>query len=161
MKRLVPTKRSIQYLPPRGLRLFGSGLEYYGTGSCFVFRMTPQPQRWLWATSKEDSLGTPSIPWGLWPSGPSAPSPSPSLPGGRQTSSSFGQSVLSDEGLDAPAEWELQNDMFINGRHDQLTFGGGGDGPALELSADLQTAATYRCATYQNGPAAPLWPANG
>lgn len=30
--------------------------EYYGTGSCFVFRMTPRPQRWTWAWDAANSV---------------------------------------------------------------------------------------------------------
>lgn len=52
-----------------------------------------------------------------------------------------------------------ENNMFICGHTDHLVFGGGGDGPALDLQGDLQTATTYQSGTYKNHPlcSAPLF----
>jgi len=95
--------------------------QYYGSGNCFVFRLTPHPTRWMW-TGIQATDGSPST---------------------REPSS-----LCSDPS----AEAEPPNTMFINGYTDRLVFGGGGDGPALELSGDLQTATTCASATYRNTP---------
>ena len=47
------------------------------------------------------------------------------------------------------------NSYFINGYMNKLLVGGGGAGPALQLSADLQSGATYASATYGNLPLSP------
>jgi hypothetical protein len=105
--------------------------EFYGSGSCFVFKLHPQPERYNWkhlgeeqvATEPDDFSDESSEEEEVPP--PGTPLTGPSFPG-------------------------YKNRMFINGFHHRLMFGGGAGGPALDLAGDLQSGTTCQSETYGN-----------
>ncbi|XP_062255775.1 nuclear receptor coactivator 7 isoform X2 [Platichthys flesus] len=48
--------------------------------------------------------------------------------------------------------WSGENSYFVNGKYDTLQIGGGGDGFALWLDADLNHGASFSCPTFHNPP---------
>ncbi|XP_008321460.1 nuclear receptor coactivator 7 isoform X1 [Cynoglossus semilaevis] len=51
-------------------------------------------------------------------------------------------------------KWSGENSYFVNGKLDSLQIGGGGDGFALWLDANLYRGASFSCSTFNNDPLA-------
>eukprot|EP01080_Neovahlkampfia_damariscottae_P000500 gene500-8014_t len=48
--------------------------------------------------------------------------------------------------------WTKKNDYFSLGKENTLSFGGGGDGPAITLDSDLYRGSSFSCETFDNEP---------
>ncbi|XP_074053529.1 TBC1 domain family member 24 isoform X2 [Macrotis lagotis] len=120
---------------------FGGKLGFFGTGECFVFRLKPKIQRYVWVVIKHPELAKNS-------------SPEPSTSGLTFSSTASTDSserlspFLSARHFHLPSKAES---MFMAGSNDCIIIGGGG-GEALYIDADLNRGHTGHCETFNNEP---------
>ncbi|XP_072453726.1 TBC1 domain family member 24 isoform X1 [Notamacropus eugenii] len=120
---------------------FGGKLSFFGTGECFVFRLKPKVQRYVWVVIKHPELAKSSASEpttsGLQLSHTASTDPSKRL-----------SPFLAARHFSLPSKAES---MFMAGSNDCIIIGGGG-GQALYIDGDLNRGHTGHCETFNNEP---------
>ncbi|KFO94026.1 TBC1 domain family member 24, partial [Buceros rhinoceros silvestris] len=123
----------------------GNKLSFFGTGECFVFRLQPEVERYVWVIIKHPELATA----GSKPEDQASPASSALSSGSVPPEPSDRLSpFLAARHFNLPSKTAS---MFMAGSSECIIIGGG-DGQALYLDADLNHGRTSHCNTFNNQP---------
>ncbi|XP_007499562.1 TBC1 domain family member 24 isoform X1 [Monodelphis domestica] len=125
---------------------FGGKLSFFGTGECFVFRLKPRVQRYVWVVIKHPEPVKDSATV-LQPTTSGSSSQMEDLQNPDHPSSRLSP-FLAARHFHLPSKTES---MFMAGNNDCIIIGGGG-GQALYIDEDLNRGHTGHCDTFNNEP---------